>query len=338
MMLDRTKRLLISFVVLTFSLAVVACDKDGITIEFESVDENEAFGSSCFIAVFGDIQYYTMTAQSTMLYLHSLAWIQARANEGWQFNCILHTGDITQNNIVNQWDYFRQATAPVAERIPYVSMIGDHDYTWEGQFITSRESTRFNDYVQFSNVKSKIVASFENGRFENIVVENSVYGQRLDLLVLEFGPRPEVVEWANEWVSSHPDINYILMNHEYLEKGGGRRTTGLKCAARLRNCTTFVTPDELWDNLIKCNDNIRLVLCGHVGGLYAITVDTNDFGREIPQIQHNIQSEEYRYDNWLMLWEFPAQEDSASIFIFNTRTGKYFNNQRCLSKFKYRDS
>ena len=126
------------------------------------------------------------------------------------------------------------------------------------------------------------------------------------------------------------------MNHEYLEAGGGRRTEGLKCAARLRKCSTFLTPEQVWDSLVKVNDNILCVLCGHVGGLYAITVDTNDYGREIPQIQHNIQSFDYRYDNWLMLWEFPAESDSAKVFIYNTRTGQYYNNQNCLFKFKYR--
>ena len=160
---------------------------------------------------------------------------------------------------------------------------------------------------------------------------------RCDIILLEFGPRVEVVEWAKQWVSSHPETRYILMNHEYLEKGEGRRTMGLKCKSQFQN-TNYVTPDELWNELIKCNDNIRVVLCGHVGELYALTVDINDFGREIPQIQHNIQSPEYRYDNWLMLWEFPAESDSANVFIYNTQTGQYYDDKKSLFKFRYKDS
>ena len=79
------------------------------------------------------------------------------------------------------------------------------------------------------------------------------------------------------------------------------------------------------------------VLCGHVGGLYALTIDTNDFGHDVPQIHHNIQSPDYRYDNWLMLWEFPAESDSVNVSIYNTRTGKYYNNHDVLFKFRYRE-
>ena len=154
---------------------------------------------------------------------------------------------------------------------------------------------------------------------------------------MEFGPRKDVVTWADAYVKAHPDHLFILMNHEYLEMGGGRRTTGLKCKARLRN-TTYTTPEQLWKKLIKCNDNIRIVLCGHVGGLYALTLEENDFGREIPQIQHNIQGADYRYDNWLMLWAFPMESDSASVCIYNTKTEKYFDNQRTLFKFNYKSN
>lgn len=321
---------LLIFLFLSFGLS--ACERDLYPLEEGSPT---VAPSAIYIAVFGDIQCYTNQTYID-LYQHSLDWIMSRSQEGYHFNCILHTGDITQTNDRTQYNCFYEATAPIAKVIPYISMIGDHDYSWEGSLITDRLSTHFNEFVQFPLTMNKIVAWFEDGRMENIVVENTIFGSRVDLLVLEFGPREEVVEWADAYVKAHPDHSFILMNHEYLEKGGGRRTKSLKCSARLRN-TTYTTPEQLWNNLIKCNDNIRLVLCGHVRGLYALTVDTNDYGREIPQIQHNIQSPEYRYDNWLMLWEFPAESDSAMVFIYNTRTGQYYNNQKCLFKFKYRD-
>lgn len=316
-----------------FLIGISACD----SLE-EPVPAKENIivdSSTVYIAVFGDIQY-TTNSQYISIYQRSLNWIQQKANEGWLFNCVLHTGDITMNNASSQWGYFFQATKPLAQRIPYVSMIGDHDYTWEDNtHIDDRGSTHFNDYVNFPITKDKIVAWYEKGKMENIVVENTIYGERLDLLVLEFGPREEVVAWADAYVKSHPDHLFILMNHEYLETGGGRRTTGLKCKARLRN-TTFTTPELLWKRLIKCNDNIRIVLCGHVGGLYALTLEENDFGREVPQIQHNIQSPDYRYDNWLMIWAFPVESDSASVYIYNTKTERFFDDQQSLFKFCYK--
>lgn len=290
--------------------------------------------SSEFISVFGDIQYYT-NATYIDLFKRSLDWIEYFSND-INILCTLHTGDITQGNDKHEWSNFKKATGSLAEKIPFISNIGDHDYTWdEKSKITSRNSTQINEYIRFPLVTKKIESEFESGRIENIVVRNEIHGERYDLLLLEFGPRKEVVEWAIDWVSSHPDIKYILMNHEYLEAGGGRRTSGLKCEMRLKD-HNYTTPEQLWKQLIKCNDNISWVLCGHVGGLYAVTYEKNDFGREVCQIEHNIQGSLYRYENWVMMWEFPVDSEDAVVSIVNARTGELFESKDTLFTFKYR--
>lgn len=291
-----------------------------------------------YIAVFGDIQYNTRNTNDIIYYKNSLKWILDEQKNGRAFKCVLHTGDLTMSNATNQWQMFSSSIQELSQTIPCYSMIGDHDYTWyDGLHINDRGQTKFNDYIQYPLSYANVVSWFEPGRMENVVVRNTVQGQRLDFLILEFGPRDEIVAWADGYVKSHPNDKFILMTHEYLESGGGRRVDNLKCALRLEN-TTYNTPEQLWHNLIKCNDNIICVLCGHVGGLYALTVDTNDFGRAIPQIQHNIQSSEYRYDNWLMLWEFPIASDKANVYMYNTNTGQYYDGKTSLFRFKYRDA
>ena len=290
--------------------------------------------TSDYIAVFGDIQYYT-SYSALDFFRFSLNWV-SKASRQIKIRGVIHTGDITQSNDKDyEWPHFDKAMNGFLDSIPFISAIGDHDYHWSGTFIEDRNNTHFSEHVSFPLVTSRIESYFERGRMENIVVRNEIHGQRYDILVLEFGPRKEVLQWANDWVQSHPDVKYILVNHEYLEKGGGRRTSGLKCVSRLKN-TTYITPDELWEGLIKCNDNIAFVLCGHVGGMYAVTMEENDFGREVAQIQHNIQSEPYRYDNWLMLCEFPVDEDYAHVGIYNTKAGMWFENKEVLFEFKYR--
>lgn len=326
---NRVALVLIAIFIQVLNLS--ACNPD----DTLSITKESKECSSSYIAIFGDIQHYT-NANNIDTYRHTIDWLYEMNKNGMDLRCVLHTGDITHNNKDIQWQFFYDSTYELASVVPYISMIGDHDYTWDSIYINDRYSTLFNDYVKFPLTKQRVISQFEEGRMENVVIENTIHGERFDLLVLEFGPRVEVVEWANQHVKSHPEIKYILLNHEYLEKGGRRRTRNLKCR-RLLN-TTYTTPNELWNRLIKGNDNIRCVLCGHVGGLYALTVEENDFGREIPQIQHNIQGSDYRYDNWLMLWEFPADRDSVNVCIYNTKTGQYYNNnQHCLFKFKYRD-
>lgn len=319
------------------SLLVMLCSCSKI-YEFEEFDElpnpykNKT--SSEFIAVFGDIQYYT-NATYIDLFKRSLDWIEYVSND-INILCTLHTGDITQGNDKHEWSNFKKATGSLAEKIPFISNIGDHDYTWdEKSKITSRNSTQINEYIRFPLVTKKIESEFESGRIENIVVRNEIHGERYDLLLLELAPRKEVVEWAKNWVESHPEIKYILMNHRYLAKGGESRASDSETNMRLKD-TDYTTPNQLWKQLIKCNDNIAWVLCGHVGGLYAVKYEKNDFGREVCQIQHNIQGEQFRYDNWLMMWEFPEACDEAVVSIVNTKTGELYNSNRELFTFKYR--
>ena len=319
---------------IVIALVLSCSEKYEIQLTTQRTVKREYKDSSQYIAVFGDIQYYT-NSECIKYFKTSLNWI-TDAKESKDILAVLHTGDITQSDdILFEWPHFDRAIRDFSETIPFISAIGDHDYSWNKTLITDRNDTHFSSHVRFPLVTKRIEASFEKNRMENIVIRNEIHGKRYDFLLLEFGPRKEVVEWANEWVSSHPDIKYILMNHEYLEQGGGRRVNKLKCVSRLRN-TTYTTPDELWDKLIRCNDNILCVLCGHVGGLYAFTMEKNDFGREVCQIQHNIQSPSYRYDNWLMIWKFPKDEDEAVVSIINTESGKKYNDQDTLFTFKYR--
>lgn len=292
--------------------------------------------TSEYVAIFGDVQYYTNSTYQH-LFQYSCNWILNQKHAGININSVLHTGDCTQGNAKGLWKYYYSSIQPLAQEVPFISAIGDHDYTWtDNVYIDDRYDTRFNEFNSFPLTRQKIVTWFEEERFENIVVENYIQGLPIYYLVLEFGPRQEVVDWANAYVKSHPNINFILFNHEYLEMGGDRRTKGLKCDKRLRN-TTYLKPEELWNQLIKCNDNILCVLCGHVGGLYTYTPEENDFGRIVPQIQHNIQSADYRYDNWLMLLEFPVESDSVNVSILDTKTLSYYEDKPVLFKFRYRN-
>lgn len=332
------KKLFLALLLVSSSVNLLSCEKDEDGGGQKKAAQKSILNpTSEYIAVFGDLQGQTANQEKLALYKHSLAWIQEQADLGIKFDAVLHTGDVTGANILGQWKYFYNATCNFAAKIPFFSAIGDHDYTWTGQYIDDREDTYFSEYVNFPLTKSKVVDYFEEGKMENVIVENYIHGQPYYFLILEFGPRPEVIDWARMYVGDHSWINFILINHEYLESGGGIRTSNLKCKARLRN-TSYLTPTEVWEELVSPYDNIVCVLCGHVASLYALTYDTNSSYREVPQIQHNIQEEPYTSDNWLMLWEFPIESDSVSVFIYNTKTKKYYNNKKVLFKFKYTDN
>ena len=331
MFLHRPKQFY-SFVLVTvlFVLSYYGCTKYS---SYTDSSFDRDFESE-YIAFFGDIQYYTISDASLVNYQFSINWIDNQL-DSISIKCLIHTGDITQSNTLDQWERFSSSISGLSSKIPCYSMIGDHDYSWNGTIIEDRSNTLFSQYLDFPSSAKNVESFFEDGHWENVVIQNIIDGERYDLIFLEFGPRDEVIDWANKIIKSHPDRHYILLTHEYLEKDGGRRRLKLKSLARLRG-TTINTPNQIWDKLIKCNNNILCVICGHVGSLYSLTLENNDFGREVPQIQHNIQAQEYRHDNWLMLWRFHTSTDSCSISILNTRTGAYYLDSPVLFKFRYR--
>ena len=312
------------FVIWGLVMYSVSCSKEPIVLSSPPDCE--------YIAVFGDIQFLTELNSRVKFYQESIDWIKFQHESGLSFKCILQTGDITQSNDVKQYERFWNATKEIAAIIPYYAIIGDHDYKWEPK-INSRDSTSFSSFLCFPKTLEHVVDFFEEGRMENVVYSNEIFGNRLDIIALEFGPRDEVIEWADAYVKSHPDRKYVLMTHEYLESGGERRIENLKCVMRLRE-STYNTPNQIWDKLVKCNNNIVCVLCGHVGSLYAVTYESNEFGRMVPQIQHNIQGPDYRYDYWLMLWRFIKDSDSVSVSIINTNTGEFYKDS-VLFRFRY---
>lgn len=288
-----------------------------------------------YIAIFGDIQYYTRSDYGGNIYKKSIDWLCGQLDRGNRIRCVLHTGDVTMNNSIEQYERFRKLTTQIAERIPFVSIIGDHDYQWTGAQIYSRDSTHYSDFLDFPLTTDCLDAQFEEGRMENAVFRCEVQGCRLDLMALEFGPRDEVMEWAIAEVERHPERRYVVMTHEYLGTSGKRRTENLKTAMRLRN-TTYNTPDQIWDKLVKTHDNVRCVLCGHVDALFTLLTESNDFDRKIPQIEYNIQGTDYRWGNVMMLWAAAPESDVMKVCILDTQTGGWYDGNRSLAEIEYK--
>ena len=70
-----------------------------------------------YIAVFGDIQYYT-NDNNINLYERSLDWLIHEKKSGMPIQYVLHTGDITQSNSINQWESFYTSMLELSKTIP----------------------------------------------------------------------------------------------------------------------------------------------------------------------------------------------------------------------------
>ena len=119
-----------------------------------------------------------------------------------------------------------------------------------------------------------------------------------------------------------------LITHRYLSAAGKRYLSHY-----------YMTDTEsqgakyLWENFIYGNDNIRCVLCGHVGSLSRMLYSTNVAGRIVPQIEFNIQRQPHGGNGLIELWEFDRQGD-VYVRTFNTHTERYVNDS--LTEFQFR--
>lgn len=289
-----------------------------------------------YIIVIGDTQIYTSFGPTYYYYYAStMDWIWSQVKHGKNIQCVLHVGDITDNNLPQQYDVFWDMTAPTAELIPYIACTGNHDYDWDANGkIVSRYSSRLSQYVSFPTTESKIVSRFEAGYMDNIVVENYINGERYDIISLEFGPRVEVVEWAKQHVQAYPDIKFILLTHEYLSFENIRISQDSHAHMHFVNTnTTYSTPEQLWENLIQYSNNVVCVICGHngfTGNLYS----KNVYDRNVVQSMFNLQFQSNGGDGWIQIWEFPKSKDVAKVITYNIFSRK--ENTYSSFEFKYK--
>lgn len=310
---------IIGFIALLM-LLLGSCNPEPVYYKYEDNFNYDLDPTSEYIIILGDIQEYTMDAKKAKNYmLPTINWIRSMKAHGYKIDCVLHTGDITNNNENWQYQYFEALTKPLAEEILFVTVTGNHDYDWgKDSEISLRESSKMTQYTSFNLTCKNIVAQFESGKLDNIVVKNTIQGERYDILALEFGPRPEVLEWADKYVKSHPEHRFILLNHEFLERRGWRVSNGWSQAEQHFLSIPFSTPKTVWDNLINDNDNIRCVVCGH-NGFSQLNILQNASGRKIPQIMFNLQYLPHGGNGMVEVWEIPQSSFNVKADVISTK-------------------
>lgn len=327
---------ILSFVYLLFSSS---CSE----VQIGIVDfEEEAFStfdsnlnpSSSYIVVLGDTQSYTNSISNIVYFDKSIIWTRSQFHSGINVQAVLQVGDITENNTVSQWKAFRDKTFCLENEIPLYVTTGNHDYDWEGTKIKNRNSSHINEFAKFKLAEKSIASYYESTRIDNYVAvidpDNKIY-----LLSLEFGPREEVLEWAIHFVQHNKEWKFILMTHEWLTRYGERVSTDSYAELQLEGYSSYTTPEQVWSKLVKPNDNIICVLCGH-NGFVAKLFSENDNGRLVPQILFNLQYQENGGNGYIQLWEIPPQSDSVKICVYDTINREWYMPDSTSFSFKYK--
>lgn len=269
-------------------------DTSALSPTFSGAEQRFTEGSD-IIAVLPDTQVYSVRYPG--LFVAQTAWLAQNA-EPLNIRIALHLGDIVNNNTPMEWQRARSAMSLLDGVVPYVLVPGNHDYGPSGD--ASTRDTLLNEYFEYEphSQTPGFGGAFEPGRLDNTFHTIEAWGRRFIILALEWGPRDEVLAWADEVMQAHPDHLGILVTHAFLNNDDRRYDHTDLLHSQSYNPHNYATRggvndgEQIWQRLIR-RHRFVMTLNGHVlGDGTGYLVSETDMGTRCHQMLVNWQMAE----------------------------------------------
>lgn len=292
-----------------------------------------------------DPQTYTKFGVNQPLFELLTSWTASQLDP-LNIKAVLCTGDLVEQNdhivpdnvngdqtSTQQWEAASKAFARLDNKVPYIICGGNHDYGYQRsenrncnipKYFPVERNNCWKDCLVSSCPNAFGIYSLENGAYE---FEENHWGKLL-IIVLEFAPRDEVLQWAKELAASKKYLNHriIVLTHSYLRWDG----------SIIEKESYKVSPanygQAIWDKLIYPSSNIRMLICGHycedkpfkynVGQ----RIDKNSQDKEVFQMMFNAQTAGGGWhgnggDGWLRIMEFMPDGETIKIKTYSPLFG-----------------
>jgi 3',5'-cyclic AMP phosphodiesterase CpdA len=279
------------------------------------------------IAVLPDTQHYSEKFPDH--YLAQTRWIAENIRDR-NIAAVFHLGDITNRSTPAEWEIAAKAMSQLDGKVPYFLTAGNHDYSEGG--VCKDRTTRLNDY--FPVKKFRELNSFggtydrEPERLENSYHLFSAADRDFLVICLEFGPRADVVRWANDVAAKNKNRAAILLTHAYMYYDDTRYDWAKYGKKQNWNPHSYGVAEasgggvcdgeELWQRLVSKHDNFVLTMNGHVlqDGL-GRTISRSPTGRDVHQVLVNFQMKPNGGDGWLRLLEYRADGTTVQTYDYS---------------------
>lgn len=279
------------------------------------------------LAVLPDTQVYSLRYPG--LFLLQTAWIvQNRAARDIRF--AIQLGDIVNNNTEREWQNAWDAMAVLQQaKLPYALVPGNHDYGPSGNAAT--RDTGLNRHFPFAlhRAMPSFGGAFHDGELDNTWHQFEAWGRKWIVICLEWGPRDQVIAWANEVMRQHPGRLGILVTHAYMNNNDRRYDHSDKEHPQHYNPHEYRTPggvndgEELWQKLVKKHD-FAMTLNGHVlGDGTGYLASVNDKGRTVHQMLANYQFRDLGGEAYLRLLEFRPDGRTVQVKSYSPLYDRY---------------
>lgn len=227
------------------------------------------------VVIIPDIQFYTGEPKNFPVLERMVDWIiQHREEKGIQ--AVLQLGDLTNHNTSAEWALAKKAFAPLNDLLPYFVTTGNHDLG--RTHLCSDRYTPINDFFKVgSNVfNKKALISQCRTEIQNSLFAIELNGKKWHVLMMEYGPRDFVVQWAREQIQKYAEVPTILVSHDFIDhcstlfsKDGRpershQKTPGSPYQFDIAKDEGGVSSGEdLWNEFVQRSSNILLTFNGH---------------------------------------------------------------------------
>jgi hypothetical protein len=242
---------------------------------------------------------------------------------------VLHEGDITDGNSAPEWTNATTSIGLLDGVVPYALAVGNHD----GLVGSQNQTAPFNQFFPVSRFQNlpTFGGVFESNRMDNCFHLFTAGG--LDWLVfsLEYGPRNEVLTWANQVATNYPNRRVIVLTHAHIYSDNtlhGSSTNHLWLPTgdgRANNGT------NVWEKFLRHHANMAFVFNGHMlnsgtGRLVGVA----DHGNQVFQMLANYQMNAFGGGGFLRIIQFFPDQDKMSVKTYSPFLGSWLtdtNNQ-----------
>ncbi|MDZ8201755.1 LamG-like jellyroll fold domain-containing protein [Microbacterium sp. SSW1-59] len=220
---------------------------------------------------------------------------------------VTHLGDVVDRaGVQSEWMVADGAMETLEDAgLPYSILAGNHDVN------NSDDSLDDTDYdlgaepylTWFGPERAADQATF-GGRDDTGMSEFHVFeaeGQQFLVLALSWRISTQTQQWAQDVMDAHPTLPVILTTHSLLAVESDQ-VSPLETEYGL----------ELWENLIRSNDQIFLTMNGHSHGA-TVLEKTNDAGHAVTQILIDYQMAADGGNGYLGLYEFDLTNNRINV-------------------------
>jgi hypothetical protein len=295
------------------------CRRDTAAVNITPSNSGASIDADAFTLIaLPDTQVYSLRYPG--LFDAQTSWI-AEHTSSLNIRFVMQLGDLVNNNTEREWERARSSFQLLDGIVPYGIAPGNHDYGPSGD--ASVRETLLNDYFPFEEAAalSEWGGAFETGKLDDTYYLFEAGGRKWIVLLLEWAPRPEVVAWADDVMTSHPDHLGIMVTHAYLYNDN-LRYDHTDDREQKFNPYLYSTPggisdgEELWQNLIR-RHHFVMTISGHtLGDGVGYLESTTDLGNTCYQMLSNYQMRDLGGEAYLRIIEI-AQSGHVKVDTYS---------------------